>query len=405
MPFLAIRNGHVFDPRDRGFADVLIGSGRILAVGSDLQVPAAWGPIVEIDARNCYVVPGFLDPHVHIAGGGGEGGPATRNFDIQLADIVQYGVTTVVGALGVDSTSKGTEGLLARAQGLEIEGITAFVWAGSYLLPSRTLTGDVVTDVAYVDKVLGVKLAIADHRGSQPTTEEIAKLAAKSRMGGLLASKPGLLHLHLGHGQRTMQQLFEIAASTEVPITQFYPTHVNRSRRHLDQAEEFVRLGGWADVTAGIAPEHGFTEAIKPSAALRALAESSDPNRITMSSDANGNMIEFDGDRDVRRVVVQSIRHLLREWQDLIRIEGLSMAAALQVVTSNTAARLGLARRKGRVAAAYDADVLVVSEDALEIRDVVAKGALLKRDCAMVVAGTFEETGTTVDVLRAARPR
>jgi len=46
--------------------------------------------------------------------------------------------------------------LLAKARGLEAEGVTAYIYTGSYRVPVRTLTGSVQDDLILIDKVIGV---------------------------------------------------------------------------------------------------------------------------------------------------------------------------------------------------------------------------------------------------------
>ena len=52
--------------------------------------------------------------HVHLIGGGGEGGYATRTPEIQLTDITTSGVTTVLGLLGTDGVTRHVASLLAK---------------------------------------------------------------------------------------------------------------------------------------------------------------------------------------------------------------------------------------------------------------------------------------------------
>ena len=52
------------------------------------------------------VVPGFVDMHVHVTGGGGEAGPASRCPESQLSAFLRVGTTTVVGVCGTDSVSR-----------------------------------------------------------------------------------------------------------------------------------------------------------------------------------------------------------------------------------------------------------------------------------------------------------
>ncbi len=82
--------------------------------------------------------------------------------------------------------------LIAKARGLEEEGITTYVYTGSYQVPIRTITGSIQDDIILIDKIIGVgEVALSDHRSSQPTVEDIMKIAAEARVGGILSGKGG----------------------------------------------------------------------------------------------------------------------------------------------------------------------------------------------------------------------
>lgn len=112
------------------------------------------------------IVPGFIDSHVHICGGGGEGSFKTRTPEIQLTDMTTAGVTTVIDVLGTDGTTRTMTNLIAKAKGLKEEGVSAFVLTGSYEIPVRTLTGKITDDIILIEEVLDVvsyQLQTIDH--------------------------------------------------------------------------------------------------------------------------------------------------------------------------------------------------------------------------------------------------
>ena len=120
--------------------------------------------------------------------------------------------------------------LIAKARGLEEEGITCYVQTGSYQVPVKTLMDKIEDDIILIDKIIGVgEIAIADHRSSQPTVEELAKIASAARIGGMLSGKSGIVNIHVGDSYDHLQLIEQVVETTDIPIKQFYPTHVNRN--------------------------------------------------------------------------------------------------------------------------------------------------------------------------------
>ena len=70
-----LRNADLYDPQPKGRASLLIGGERILWIGDELELPANLGATVR-DLEGRRVIPGLIDCHVHLTGGGGEAGHA-----------------------------------------------------------------------------------------------------------------------------------------------------------------------------------------------------------------------------------------------------------------------------------------------------------------------------------------
>lgn len=385
-----IKGGHVYSPDDCGRQDVLVGGGSILAIDSDLSSSVPRNLVQEVDASGLLVLPGFIDSHVHISGGGGQGGPELRNRDILLGSITRAGVTTVIGMIGFDCVTRTMEEIIAKARALTFEGITAYALTGGYEVPTPTLTGSVRRDLAFIEQVVGVgEIAISDHRSSQPTIDELKKLAAEARIGGLVGKKSGTLVMHLGEGERALEPLVDVINGTEIPASQFLPTHVNRNQRLFAQSVDYARRIGTVDITAGISPELGFPNSTKPSHAVKHLLdEGASIDRITLSSDSNGNMPVLNDAGDMVGVLVQEVMHLYNEVRDLVVEGGLPIEIAIRPVTSTVAQKYGL-QSKGRIAVGLDADFLLVEPD-MTLRSVWARGQLMVSDGKVIVRGTYE---------------
>jgi beta-aspartyl-dipeptidase (metallo-type) len=387
---LLIRGAYLFSPDDMGAQDVLVGGGKILAIGDGVPSGLAGGIIEEVDASGLLLLPGFIDSHVHITGGGGIGGPELRNRDILLGSITSAGVTTVIGMIGFDCVTRTMEELIAKTRALNFEGITAYALTGGYEVPTPTLTGSVRRDLAFIEQVVGVgEIAISDHRSSQPTSAELKRIAAEARIGGLVGKKSGTLVLHIGEGPRGLDPLIEVINETEIPASQFIPTHVNRNQRLFAQSVAYAREVGTVDITAGISPQLGFPNSTKPSEAVSQMLKADvDIDRITLSSDSNGNMPVLNSKGEVVGVLVQEVVHLYNEVRDLVVTEKLPIDVAIRPVTRTVAQKYGLVS-KGEIALGRDADLLLVEPD-LGLRCVYAHGQLMVRDGETVVRGTYE---------------
>lgn len=380
-----LRNADVFAPEPLGRCDLLIAAGRVVRLAPALpSLPAALGA-VEIDLAGARLIPGLVDAHVHLTGGGGESGPASRVPPLPLSALSRAGITTVVGLLGTDGTTRTMQDLVARTLALREEGLSAHCWTGSYEMPPRTLTGSVRGDLCFVDPVIGVgELAISDHRSSQPTLDELLRVAADCHVGGLMSGKAGVLHLHLGDGQRGLDLVLRALDHGEVPARVFHPTHVNRNRKLFAEALELPARGCTIDVTAFPPDDDGYgaAEAIERYFSLGLPRE-----RVTCSSDGAGCLPTFDADGRLVEMGIGQPSALLETLRDLLA-RGLLLGDALLPFTQNPARLLRL-RRKGRIAEGCDADLVVLDPQGAA-RDVMARGRFLVRQGAPTVVGTFE---------------
>ena len=386
---LLLKNANLFTPAPIGRADILVGGGRILRVEPDIRLAGPYCEVVDLSAM--LAVPGFIDGHVHITGGGGEGGYATRTPELALSDAIRGGVTTVVGCLGTDGVTRSLAGLLAKARGLDDEGISTFIYTGHYAVPVQTLTGSIERDLLLIDKIVGVgELALSDHRSTQPTFDELARVAAEARRGGILSGKAGVVNVHLGDGGRGLSLIRRVIEETEIPTTQFLPTHINRNPALFQEGIAYAKARGLVDFTTSTVPAFLAEGEVKCSAGLRLMLEAGvEAASITFSSDGQGSLPDFDERGQLRRLDVGRVTSLFAEVGDAVREERIPLATALQVITSNPARILKL-KGKGHLSAGGDADIVLLDPESLEIRGVIAKGRWLMKEGVPLARGTFE---------------
>jgi beta-aspartyl-dipeptidase (metallo-type) len=389
VTLVLLRNADVFAPQPLGTQNLLIGGGRVLWMGPDpIDLPATLRAICQqVDLHGLRLIPGFIDAHVHVTGGGGEAGFRTRVPPVPLTRFTTAGVTTVVGLLGTDDVARGPGELLATLYALREEGLGAYGYSGGYHVPPATLTGTVRGDLVFIEALIGVgEVAISDHRSSQPTLEELLKIASECHVAGLMTGKAGILHLHLGDGPRGLALVREALEVSELPARVFNPTHVNRKRALFAEAIELARAGSTVDITAFPVDEDDDGYAADEALALY-LASGAPADRVTVSSDAGGCLPCFDADGRVSRMGVGSAGALIAALRAALD-RGLSLAAALPAFTSNPARLLRLAT-KGAIAVGNDADLVVLDAHGA-VHTVLVGGTVHVQDGQPLRRGTFE---------------
>ncbi|MBP7223550.1 MAG: beta-aspartyl-peptidase [Sedimentibacter sp.] len=388
-----IKNAEVYAPDYLGKKDVLLIGSKIAAIDNNISIELkGLVEVKEIDGEGKKLVPGFIDSHVHLLGGGGEGGFATRTPEATLSGLTASGVTTVVGTLGTDGVTRDLISLLAKAKGLEEEGITTYIYAGSYRLPLKTITGEIMKDIMVVDKIIGIgEVAISDHRSSQPTFEEFLRAVSDARVAGMLSGKAGIINIHLGDGKRKIDMIRRALKETEIPITQFLPTHINRSPELFEECILYAKDGGYIDFTGSEDPdfweetdgEVRFSKGLK-----RLLNEGVNIDNFTLSSDGQGSLPMFNEKKEFVGLGVGKSTCLIKAIKECIFKEEIPLEIAIRAITSNPAKILKL-NKKGKIEVNMDADLCLLDEN-LNVDTVIAKGKIMVENKKAVVFGMFE---------------
>lgn len=361
-----IENGEVYAPAPLGRRDLLVIGDKIGKLGAiDRRALERSGLDIEvIDASDCFVTPGLIDPHQHLLGGSGERGFSSQTPEIFPSEIASAGITTVVGCLGVDTTTKTMRGLLARAKALNGEGLTAYIYSGGYPFPPATITGSVRDDLMIVDEVIGAgEVAISDLRASEPSLDELARIASEAYTGGLLSGKAGVTHLHVGDDKRRLAPLRGLLSDYAIEARSLYPTHVERNKKLLEEAAALTRHGVFVDIDT---VERDLSQSL-----ASYIDHDGDLRRLTISSDA----------------AISSPRTLYEQMRACIR-EGMPLEMVLTLATANTAEVLKMGK-KGALEPGRDADLLLIDRDSLEIVEVIARGKHLVRGGRLLLTESF----------------
>ena len=386
-----IKNAEIYSPEFLGKKDIVIVGDKIEGIYENIKVPEDFLSIEVIDAEGKILVPGFIDAHVHLIGGGGEGGYKTRTPELPLSKITKAGITTVVGVLGTDGVCRNMRSLLAKVKALKEEGITAYCYTGSYDIPVKTMTDSIKGDLLLVEEVIGVgELALSDHRSSQATVEQFINTVAQARVGGLLSGKAGIVNVHFGGGARKLEYLFKMIEQSEIPSTQISPTHMSRTKELLEAGVEWAKVGGFVDLTTSSDPDHLEEGELLASQGLKYLLNKGvSIDNITFTSDGNGSMPMFDEEGKLIGLGICSVSTLFDEVRKSVLIEKISLEDALKTITSNPAKVLKL-KDKGRIEVNKDADIVLLDKEDLKIDTVIALGKKMVENKNVLIKGTFE---------------
>jgi beta-aspartyl-dipeptidase (metallo-type) len=384
---ILFKNCEVYAPEKLGKKDIFIAGGQVVAIGNDLYFSRELG-VETIDVSGLMMTPGLIDAHVHIAGAGGEGGPATRTPEMPLSMLLEAGVTTVVGCLGTDGFTREPASVLMKCKGLKQEGVSAFMYTGAYQVPPPTILGDVGKDIAQIEEVIGIgEIALSDHRSSTPTIPELIRLASHARVGGMLGGKAGIINIHMGDAEDPFRPLYQAVEQSELKLKQFFPTHCNRNSYIFEDAKKYGKEG-YVDLTSSSYPYYPQYEVKPSSAILQLVAAGVPPEHITMTSDACGSLPDFDENGNLVQLDMGLPKSLLVELRDVVNEEHFPLEKAIRVVTSNVADILKLPS-KGRIGVGKDADIVLFDQN-FEIAYLIAKGKMMIRDFEMLKKGSYE---------------
>ncbi|MFC1235968.1 beta-aspartyl-peptidase [Vibrio sp. F74] len=379
-----VKNARIYAPEELGVQDILIAGDKIVSIGqlSDaVNVP----DLITVDLEGRIVTPGLIDQHVHLIGGGGEAGFASRTPEIQVSAIVKYGVTSVLGLIGTDCDARHPSTLNAKARALTEEGISAWMLTGGYNVPSPTITGSVRKDIIYAESCIGGKLAVSDHRAPHISYEEFIRFVSDCRIAGMLTGKAGTLTVHLGDAPQGFELFFRSHKESAIPVQQYIPTHVNRNKRLYEEALEWAVIGGRIDITSGFTTGDNIVTTLD--GIIRARESGIAEECIAVSSDAQGSMPIFDDKGNISGIGVAEQEGLLKAVQDQVS-EGYSLSQALPPVTSTIAQWLKL-KGKGVIEVGSDADLLVLDDD-LQLLQTWAKGNCVYKNGSAQIRGMFE---------------
>ncbi|WP_427982268.1 beta-aspartyl-peptidase [Agarivorans sp.] len=375
-----LKNAQVYAPESLGYNDLLLANDKIVEIAPSIHLDTNQDIVKVRDLAGAIVAPGFVDALVHYTGGGGEGGFAHRTAELNYQDAIASGVTTMVGALGTDSITRTPVQVLGKARELSALGLSCYCYTGSYHLPVKTITGSVEQDIVLIPEMIGVgEIAISDHRASQASLQAFIELVAEARVAGLLAGKKGISFFHVGDGKRKLEMLRDIVKHSDIHISQLYATHCNRNQALFEDALDFLQQGGAIDFTTSTIPQFIEEGELSCGQALKTILDKGlDWQRVSFSSDANASLPLFNRAGELCGMQAGQLSSLYQAVLEAVKHYQVPLAVALSVISKNPAQILGL-KNKGQLAAGFDADLVCLHADTLQIKQVIAKGKTIWR--------------------------
>lgn len=377
-----IKNTHLYTPEYCGVKDLLLCGEKLVAIGEHLNVTGT--QTQEIDAQGLNCMPGLIDQHVHIIGGGGQTGYFSLAPEISLSTLIKCGTTTVVGLLGTDGFVKSLPQLYAKTKALCQDGISAYMLTGFYGLPTPTITSSIAEDMIYLDKCIGCKIAMSDDRSSHPTKLELLRIIQQVRLGGFTSAKGGVMHVHLGALPSKIDLLLEIAKEFPSLISYISPTHMGRTHDLFLQAIEFAKLGGMVDISTG-----GTKYTDPHLTVMEGLERGININQMTFSSDGNAGVRRKNAETGEDTYKKAPLHKNLEQVVALIKEDGMSPSEAFKLITVNPAKNMKL-KGKGRIAEELDAD-FTLFDDQWQLQEVWARGTRMMHEGTVIKKGNFEE--------------
>ena len=374
--FKLIKNGHVYAPENLGVKDILLWEDRVIKIGEGLKIPEGFEG-QEFDVTGKIIIPGIVDTHVHITGGGGEGGFTTRTSEITFEEIAEAGVTTLVGVLGTDGYARRVEDVLVKCMALREEGFDCYFLTGSYTFPITTMRGSVAEDIIFNEYCLGTgEVAHCDHRGSLMRYEEFTRLAADTRNGARLAGLKGVLNIHLGN-YPDPADFFIRACEEDITFRPLIvPTHVTRKYDVFDSCLKFLEYGGQIDITAGsdgdaAQKSYGSVEGLEI-----IYKKYGTLDRVTMTSDGNGSAPIWDELGNMIGMGKGSSKVLLADLKKATQRGVIPFEETLRTMTTIPAAVYGLKNSAGTIVENGTANFAILDEN-LDLVETILNGKLV----------------------------
>ena len=393
MAHIAIAGARVITPLEEiSGAVILIEDGRITQVGrrEELQLPAG---VKEIDARGRTIVPGFVDVHIHGAGGHDvmEGTPSA--LETVARTVARFGTTTLVATTvtaPTDQTCRSLEGIAnyirsplnslnGGAQTSPRAEIAGIHFEGPFISHARrgVHPPDSIANpsIPVLNRFLEAAGGYARILTLAPELAGALEMVERARAAGVIVA--------LGHTDAT----YDLACAA-IDRGANHAVHVFNAMRPFSHRETGILGAVLTDprVTTEVIADGVHVD----DAAIRLLLAAKGIERVVLVSDGISATGMPDGTyrlgtfdvvvsggvcRNIEGRLAGSTLTLDRAIRHVVSL-GVSLAEAVRMATEVPAMRLGVAGKKGVIAPGADADLVILTPD-LQIERVMTRGVMI----------------------------
>jgi N-acetylglucosamine-6-phosphate deacetylase len=390
MAMMVIQAGRAFTPQEEiADAAIVIEDGKIARIGrrDEIQVPAG---AKEILARDMTVIPGFVDIHVHGAGGHDVMSSTEEALSTVAKTVARHGTTSLVATTVTappDETRRCLEDIaryIASPANIATPTVPTAEIAGIHLegpFISATRRGVhpagaiAKPSIALLDRYLEAAGGTARILTLAPEIPGALELVEHAYARGVVVA--------LGHTDATYEQ-----AHTAIFRGARHAVHVFNAMRPFSHRETGVIGAVLTDdsVTAEIIADGVHVD----DPAIRLLLAAKGPELVILVSDGTAATGMRDGSyrlgtfdvtvsggvcRNREGKLAGSTLTLDRALQHMVRL-GVPLIEAVRMATLNPAQRVGMAERKGVLAAGADADMIFLTPE-LKVANVYTRGVAL----------------------------
>ena len=390
MAPIAIHAGRAFTPHEEiTDAVIVVEEGKIARVGrrNEIEIPAG---AKEILARDMTVVPGFVDIHIHGAGGHDVMSSTEEALTAVAKTVARHGTTSLVATTVTappDETRRCLEDIAryiaspinTEAPGMPAAEIIGIHLEGPFISPARRGVhppGAIAKpSIALLDRYLEAANGTARILTLAPEIPGALELVERAYARGIVVA--------LGHTDATYEQ-----AHTAIFRGARHAVHVFNAMRPFSHRETGVLGAVLTDdsVTAEIIADGVHVD----DPAIRLLLAAKGPDLVILVSDGTAATGMRDGSyrlgtfdvtvsggvcRNREGKLAGSTLTLDRALQHMVRL-GVPLIEAVRMATLNPARRVGLAEKKGVLAPGADADLVFLTPE-LKVANVYTRGVAL----------------------------